>query len=259
MKILHVWDVAGVSSILAKYQRKLGHDVTVLARLSSDVLGITSFYEKPVDLRARSYVKMVLREAKNYDIIHIHDLPELILLLRLRYPRKKIVIHFHGKYSILFKRFVKFYILFANAIIVATPDLQQYLPKAHILPTIVDTDHFNGNPTSNKILAFTIRYLDQEKFRQHVGNVDIEIVDREKTPIPYSEMPAFLKQFGTYVDVKYFTHTNELLKAHSKTCFEALACGLNVIDWQGNVLKKLPENHKPEQIVRQCLEIYLQI
>jgi len=72
MKILHVWDVAGVSSILAKYQRKLGHDVTVLARLSSDVLGITSFYEKPVDLRARSYVKMVLREAKNYDIIHIH-------------------------------------------------------------------------------------------------------------------------------------------------------------------------------------------
>lgn len=32
MKILHVWDQAGVASILAKYQKKLGHDSEVIRR-----------------------------------------------------------------------------------------------------------------------------------------------------------------------------------------------------------------------------------
>lgn len=45
MKILHVWDQAGVSYVLAKYQRAIcGHDVEVLKRNGFDPFDIAGFY-----------------------------------------------------------------------------------------------------------------------------------------------------------------------------------------------------------------------
>ena len=35
-KILHIWDQAGVACVLAKYQRRIGHDVKVIKRASFD-------------------------------------------------------------------------------------------------------------------------------------------------------------------------------------------------------------------------------
>jgi len=43
-KILHVWDQAGVACVLAKYQRRLGHDVKVIKRAGFDKFKIYSFH-----------------------------------------------------------------------------------------------------------------------------------------------------------------------------------------------------------------------
>ena len=48
MNILHVWDQAGVSCILAKYQRRLGHIVFILKRNGYDPFQIFTFYKEPL-------------------------------------------------------------------------------------------------------------------------------------------------------------------------------------------------------------------
>jgi hypothetical protein len=253
MKILHVWDCAGVSSILAKYQKKLGYDVKVLMRQSSDKLGISEFYGNTTDLTGREFIKTAVRLSKDYDVIHIHNLPNIIPMIRLRHPRKKIIIHYHG-FPATDKKHVKFYSRFATNVFLATSDLKSVFPKGVVIPTIVDTDHFNGTPNGKGNLTFSIRYLDMNKFKQTVKE-DVDIIDREKNHVPYKDMPEFLKSYSRYYDIKFLY--GKLLEAHSKTCYEALACGLDVVDYTGCTLRGLPEQHEPHHVAEFCMKHYV--
>jgi len=126
MRILHVWDQAGVSCLLALYQRKLGHvaDIIMREEFSAGMMeyyGLTekyfymaekidktttkrkAYYKLPEPIR--NYVRSIKRKlrsirfhlkvreaAKNYDIVHIHS--SWISLLFI--PFKKKIIHWHG-------------------------------------------------------------------------------------------------------------------------------------------------------------------
>jgi hypothetical protein len=48
MRVLHVWDQAGVSGILAKYQRSLGHVAEVVVRDGYDPAGQKKFYREHI-------------------------------------------------------------------------------------------------------------------------------------------------------------------------------------------------------------------
>jgi len=253
MKILHIWDCAGVASILAKWQEKQGHTVKVLMRKTSDKLGISQFYGNTIDLTGKPFLDLAFKEAKNYDVIHVHNISKIIPKLKLRYPGKKIILHFHGFTSATQKR-AKICAFFADRVFLATEDLKSVFPKGHVIPTPIDTDHFKGMSESDKKLSFHIRYLDLEKFKDATNDDSIEIIDREKKHIPYGVMPSFLKKYGTYYDIKYMY--GNLLHAQSKTCYEALACGLDVINWQGKRLTGLPPNHRPEIVANLCTKLY---
>lgn len=79
MNILHVWDQAGVACILSKFQRRIGHNVSILTT-DYDRFKIFSFYDEPLlDLVGKKFIDFVLEEYSQYDIIHVHPYIKLCL------------------------------------------------------------------------------------------------------------------------------------------------------------------------------------
>jgi len=76
----------------------------------------------------------------------------------------------------------------------------------------------------------------------------------KKSPIRYSDMPSILKQYKAYVDLKYINGL--LLTASSNTAFQALACGLKVLDHNLKWQKNLPEKYYPKNAASKLLSIY---
>ena len=129
LRVLHVWDQAGVGCLMAKYQQLLGHDAEVVMRDEYDggccrYYGFTKFLSGNVDLknlnqlqtpsktwkryiplRVKRFIRRVrrmilslkwywnLREiGKDYDIIHVHSVWKALFL----FPFKKKVLEYHG-------------------------------------------------------------------------------------------------------------------------------------------------------------------
>lgn len=67
-------------------------------------------------------------------------------------------------------------------------------------------------------------------------------------------MPKLFGNYTTYVDIRY--QKGKLIDAFSAIALQALACGLTVIDWNGNKWKGLLEEHKPENVIESLLSIY---
>ena len=97
MRILHIWDQAGVSCVLAKYQRRLGHEVFVFKKHGFDPFDIMPYYgDKAITLKKTKYAMKSLFVPENYDIIHIHDLWQLVPVIRALWgDKKKLILHYH--------------------------------------------------------------------------------------------------------------------------------------------------------------------
>lgn len=77
MKILHIYDTAGVSSTLAHYQSKLGHDATVLLG-RHDAFGRSEYYSNQNSVRFlvlpdEEFRSWLSSHAREYDVFHLHS------------------------------------------------------------------------------------------------------------------------------------------------------------------------------------------
>ena len=266
MKILHIWDQAGVACILAKYQRILGHDVTIFKRSGYDPFGIFDFYREPLlDMDGKSFIKNAIKQGAEFDVIHVHSLYKIIPDLKRKYQDKFLILHFHGSEA---RKAPKDPVLeqaigLSDAVIGSTEDLAQYVgSEMTYIPNPVDTDHFKrpSIPRERNRRAFTFKTTgaDMEWVIQYLrdNSIDsnIEVIDRQTNPIPYSEMPQVLRSYSTYVDLKHVGGT--LLRAPSKTALECLACGLQVLNHRLEIMELFPEENRPEKIAAQILDIY---
>jgi hypothetical protein len=263
LRILHVWDQAGVACILAKYHRRQGHEVRILKRAGYDPFGISQFYGEPLlDMDGKAFLKLVAKEVGNFDLVHVHSLYKVIPDLRKKYRDTKIVLHYHGSEvrskqddPIRAEAESK-----ADAILGSTEDLKAYVSNMTCIPNPIDTEHFTPGASPSDGRAFTFRTTrgDSQWVLDYLNknNIDlsVDVVDREADPIQYSQVPAFLKQYGTYVDIKYIDGV--LLQAMSKTGLEALACRLKVLNHELKYVEGLPEEHKPEVVASKMLDIY---
>lgn len=262
LKILHVWDIGGDSYLAANFQRKLGHEVDVLKRYGFDPFGIADFYGyKQMKAKALLYRLNILKKARNYDLIHVHCIYEYIPLLRKLYPKKKIILHYHGTdlRNANTKKREKSEKL-SDAVLLSTHDLKEDAPDAIYVPNPIDVEHFKYNPPNTK-KAFTIlghyhiplakKYLLKNKLY-----LDFDILNRESCPIPYAEMPSVLCKYGTYIDLKFQTRNNELIRTISNLGRQALATGLTVLDYNLKYVKGLPAEHKPANAAKKLLDIY---
>lgn len=294
MRILHLWDQAGVAFILAKYQTLRGHQSNALMVKEYDKFGIGKFYrEYIVSTTLQEFVQKSIDEARSSDILHIHSRSELVHEFRKVFGKsKKIIIHYHGtdirgiknqklphrsrlsdiavrgiftyrriKEAALFKKRIHSQAqALADAIVVSTPDLMSKVQNAVHIPNPIDIEHFapNGTVKMDKAITIDTEAIDIKLTLDHCKknglDFDIDVYNRIQNPIMYSDMPSFLKRYGLYIDIRYVDGI--LLENLSKTALEALACGLNVIDYRMKRLQGLPSENAPGNVIHQLDSIY---
>src|SRR5829696_1819278 len=269
MKVLHINDQAGVSCILAKYQRRNGIESKVLSSYNMDKFGILKFYKDYVNVvKPADFVDYCISEAKNADIIHIHSNEALIFTIRKIFGNsKKIILHYHGTDIRGFKNKNSSKIsIFQNI----TNKKKLFVHKIKNRLWLVKRGYYKPFSTesqklANDILVATPDLLtlktatgDIQKTLEYckINNVrlKIDIFDRTKTPLWYEEIPNFLKKYDIYVDVRIVN--DKILENYSKTALESLACGLKVLNYKLEYIDRLPEIHYPVNVVSQLENIY---
>ena len=297
MRILHVWDQAGVAFVLAKYQHSQGQYSKAIMVSEYDKYGIGRFYnEHVINVTLEEFVQRSLEEARSADIVHVHSRSDLVIRLRNEFGNsKKIILHYHGtdirgikkqklphrsklsdlavrgiftyrrlRDTMLFKKKIHSQAqLLADGVIVSTPDLLPLVSNAVYLPNPIDTDHFTADKIFSKVERERSLTMDTEAIdiglalnycKQHNVNQEIDVYNRIKDPIMYKDMPAFLKKYGLYVDVRYVD--GKILENLSKTALEALACGLDVLDYKLNRIHGLPDEYAPKNVTSRLETIY---
>ena len=271
----------------------MGHNVKVMRRSKYDPYGIYEFYKGLVYFTPEEeFLEACLKEANVSDIIHIHSRIDAFFYLHKKMRQKpRIVMHFHGtdlrgitpnhkkwppsdflisyvknsRKSIIRKRSNAMVEKLADKVLVSTPDLLPRVKKGSVLLyNPVDIEHFDKKPSqvpSERPFTFTTESTSDKdwiiNFCKKNGIEDVMVIDRTKNPITYSDMPVFLRGFGTYVDIRYIN--NRQIKNYSKTALESLACGLTVIDHDLKVVQGLPEQNNPINVVRKLEGIYEEI
>jgi len=267
LRVLHVWNTAGVASVIAKYQRKLlGWDTWVLMRREWDKFGLTT-YGEVLDVSAKRFILKVLLMARKYDVIHVHFLDRIVPLLKLLYPWKTIILHYHGEIRGRWSERRKYW-RWADILLVSTPDLLEGAPDHAIyLPNPVDTELFKPMPKLRRpgTGLFIVKwgrmhawsYLKDIVYKYcRELSIECEVLFADKNPVKHTEMPYLLNKYEYFIDIPHGSQEHgRLLQVLSKTGLEALACGLKVVRWDGRVVERLPPEHRPESVVYKLKEI----
>jgi len=268
LKILHIWDQAGVGCILARYLRRRGDYVKILKRSGYDPFAIFPFYnESLIDIDGKNFLKLCLKEAKNYEVIHIHTLFKIIPELRKKYKDKRIILHYHGSEVRVKEDNVDPLRLDAeqksDVILVSTSDLLNYVNnEAQYFPNPVDTEHFRKasfsmSPEKSLMIIsnrMDVQWITDFLSKNNFNPASYTIIDRSSNPILYSQLPTVLRRYSIYIDIKYIDGL--LLTSLSKTAIEALACGLKVLPYNLQYKEGLPEDNEPEYVVDKIQRIY---
>jgi hypothetical protein len=139
MKIAHINNISGIASIIAKEQRKYGHDVDIFVfnkMIYSQFGGIMVNYKSPF-ARWNLFKKL-----KEYEVWHYHYPYGSLKKTLERQNKEKIYLkHYHG--SDLRGKYDKDFCL------VSTPDLLQYSPNGKWLPTPIDIAEINERAYSS--------------------------------------------------------------------------------------------------------------
>jgi len=98
MRILHIWDQAGVAFVLAKYQRSQGHDSKAITVREYDKYGIGKFYDQyAIDATLQDFGQKSLDEAHSADILHVHSRSDMVFKFREEFGNsKRIILQYHG-------------------------------------------------------------------------------------------------------------------------------------------------------------------
>ncbi len=260
MKVLHVWNTAGIGSIIAKWENKLlNWKTNVFMYKAYDPFGFTIFGELWGSEKASVNEKIVfflksLIKSKEYDIIHIHYHDVFIPFIKKLYRNNKLIImHYHGsdirnKWEKRSKYWKK-----ADIILVSTKDLLDGSPENTVfVPNPVDVDLFYPMEKSRKKGTALFFYDRTPKLRYSLPwainiarkmGLELTVINREINPISYKRMPYILNKYEYFIDHKY-------VPALSKTALEALACGLKVIRWDNKVIHGLPYKHHPRYTIK---------
>jgi len=263
MKILHISNTAGVAGVIAKYTDRLFNTRSRVVQRSNRFC--FPVYGEVWDCGPKMFTLKCLLKARKFDIIHVHYFDKIIPYLRLLYPRKPIVMHYHGddirgKWNLRRKYWSK-----ANAVLYSTLDLlgDETPKRATHLPNPVDTEIFyprNVKPRSKT--AFHLSYNADDLAVKYARKHGLELVihnQKRQGAIPHLKLPEVLCRYEYYIDVKR-NQQGELYKVPlSKVALEALACGLTVITWDDKIVNELPPQHYPENVAKQIFDVYLKI
>jgi glycosyltransferase involved in cell wall biosynthesis len=243
MRVLHIWDMAGVATLLAR-------DMDAQFGTRSVVVHGGS--------RIRFYLKC-LRLWFWADVIHNHmPYKPLFLLLRLVTPWKTYVVHWHGTQIRLegWRRWYWYWAL-ADIVLVASSDLLDGSPPGvRWLPTPVDRDLFRDYGKHSEGLALTFSKWADERAKQLAAERRLRLDIIPTYTIPHSKLPDVLNKYEYYIDAKRDVDLRTIVLPPSKTALEALSCGCKVIDWNSNLITEFPPEHDSRSVSRLAYSIY---
>lgn len=257
MKILHVTNVAGVSSLLVQGLRKRGIKADLIVHKPHSY-GFP--HETVLDVPWPVFWLRTLKLSQGYDVLHIHSLAYWISfnihVFALKTSRAKLLIHLHGTElrSSYYNLSTKAALQICDKVLVSTPDLLCYYPKATWLPNPIDTIFKpQKNPRRRGEALYFRKWYEPEMkktVQMKCDKMGLELTVPLK-PIPYHEMPIFLNQFEVFFD-------RFSIPSLSKTALEALACGCKVISWKGPVTnsENILRSHSLETVTKKLLQIY---
>ncbi len=262
MRILQVWNTANILDLIFQGSE---HQVSIVHREPIDDPFKHSIPDRVHFLGYTNFEEEVVREAKPYDVVHIHILHWLIPMLRKAYPDKKLVIHHHGN-NLREDRIEGYHnSMEADLILYSTPDLKLYLPAdSHWLPNPVDERIFHKSTAFPTELFKKVLYpLPYWRYRGTIKEVQARFPEayiwaRFMTPLPHAAMPGFLSQWGKVVewkpDVEYERMDDRVL---SMTALEALKLGCMVYYWPwGQWITEFPEEHLLENVIKRLNGYY---
>lgn len=262
MRILHVWNTAGIASLIANEQIKRGHHVNVMMRYPFDPFGFTEYYGFDyLDISANQFLDYCFDIANNYDVIHFHGIDREIERYRSAYPGKKIIVHYHGsevtKNNDVKKR--RNVSKLSDFIFSSTLDVHLKLNKEGIkntyIPNPIDIHLFKPlqiEKEEDRYLYVSSRYIDIESvltfLEDKIDITKIDLFDREEYGIPFYEMPELLNEYNTFIDVKCYEWLNgKPGEAYSTTGLQASSCGLNVLNYKGEIVNNIHLEHTPKK------------
>ncbi len=255
--ILHVWNTAGVASVVAKFTDRLfATSSRVITRRQADTVGLTSYGTVYDDGPAAFFARALLM-ARKAEIVHVHSLDRIVPWVKRFYPSKPVVMHYHGtdiedRWGAKQRRWAR-----ADLVVYSTPNLSDGAPPSAMhLPNPVDTDLFYPREAArDPKAALSFRYgMDGEAEVAAKGrSLELTLVDRWS--VQHAEMPALLSRFTYFIDLRK-PPGHVQAESVGKAALEALACGCRVIDWAGNVIEGLPAEHRPEVVAARWNEQY---
>ena len=266
MNILHIWDQASTASVIAKWQRKIGHSTAVIKNAKHDKEKGTLHYGGFIIKNKYLFIIKAIILAKKFDIIHLHDAWFMVVPLRILYPKKLIIMHYHGsmvRAELKGKNFRLKNEKFVDGIIVATPDLLSfdYSKQPYYIPNPVDVELFKPiRPLPNGKALISLKKNQSSsrtlmELQKNGYDVILETIPRELRT-DYANFPTRLMMYEYYADLPYIN--GEMIHANSVTGLQAMSMGLKVISWDYSVRNSLPDYHHPEHVVKEIDKIYSQ-
>lgn len=255
-RILHVWNTAGVGSVIAKFtDRGYQTKSTVIARRAADRVGLTTYGTAYDDGPAGFFLRALLM-ARHADLVHVHSLDRMVPWVKRVYG-KPVVIHYHGtdiegRWAEKRQRWAK-----ADYIAVSTPNLLEGAPaRAVHVPNPIDTDIFRpvGGVRDPKS-AVSFHYGMDSDAEAAARRLGLSLTWLDRWSVRHEDMPKMLSRYAYYVDMRK-PPAHVLARSVGKAALEALACGCSVVDWTGGVLSGLPEENDPRHVAAKWYEIY---
>lgn len=292
MRVLYCWDTAGISSIINHYMgQAYDHTGTVIMRRSHDPYGISAYYSPSCRLvgkgvgGTRAFYLATVMASPRQDILHICAGMKYMGLFKKISMGGKAVLHYHGSDV----RDVPYESRtdaerHADHILVATPDLLDYKygMEPTYVPNPVDTGLFSPSviPDNNRGLVFMKPGQKQEPTLQRLrdlgfGDIEWDLATRSYdvnvmatvpetsflhlgrfNKIQYRDMPVLLSQYRYYGEIYHNVASDSWYTVDSTTGLQALSLGLTVVRHDGSVAKKLPPEHRPEEVAVRVKTVY---
>ncbi len=257
IRVLHVWNTAGVASVIAKFTDKTGATRSrVMTRRKFDRVGLT-YYGKAYDDGALVFYVRALSAARLADVVHVHSVDRIVPLLKRLYGRKPVVMHYHG--TDILGRWEEKRPRWERADLVAysTPNLADGAPGTAVhIPNPVDTDLFHPRPTPREAgTALSIRYGSDAETEAIAKSRGLSLRWLERGT-PHESLPEYFAASEFYLDIRTPVGFASPVRSLGKAAREALASGCKVIDWSGAVHEGLPPECRPEEVASSWVSHY---
>lgn len=261
MRIFHIWNTAGVASVIAKFtDREFGTKSDVVTRKAADPMGLTTYGRTVGDGPSLFFLRCLLIGG-GYDVVHVHSLDRIVPWLKRIRPSRPVVLHYHGTDILNRWEEKKGRWQRADYIAYSTPNLAAGSPEGAVhFPNPVDTDLFHPSATGREAgTALTIRYGMDEEAHEKAAEMSLRLTLVDRGSVPHREMPPLLSKFEYFIDFRRPKGYSAPVESLGKTALEALACGCRVVDWSGRIVEGLPEDHRPEVVARKWRDVYAEL